>query len=37
MEQDSNFDREDFKLSKRELKQRLKIQQAKNKLNHQIK
>jgi len=37
MEHDSNFDREDFKLSKRELKQRSKIQQAKKKLNHQIK
>jgi hypothetical protein len=37
MEKDSNFDREDFKLSKRELKQRFKIQQAKKKLNHQIK
>jgi len=37
MEQDSNFYREDFKLYKRELKQRLKIQQAKKILNHQIK
>jgi hypothetical protein len=37
MEQDSNFDREDFKLSKRELKQRSKNKQAKKKLNHQIK
>jgi len=37
MEQDSNFDREDFKLSKRELKQRSKIKQAKKKLNHLIK